>query len=334
MEIPAGTPLHPLEKDNLSKTDATRQPDAVKKTDVSTRQSIQTATKGSGIISNQTFPIMNRQAFVEMREILSQLGHQKSGLPDELGQAIDKLSAFFNSISDQMDPAAISEKLKLLLENSGSLFEKKIADLIMNLLKEGKDINSKLLAQQSEIKTLVDKDLKPKLLLLYKALLQQAQLEKQFSLTKLLPAFSRLLKHIEQLPPPKLTQTGQATYAMTTYIPLSEKQQPVQLKVYYPKRKKGQDSSFHLSMLLNMSALGDLRSDFLLRGKQLQISLFSKDEATRNLLAGPLENVQSVLEEDFEKVDIKSLVSIEKIDGFETEDVPYHHKDSLVDIKA
>lgn len=290
----------------------------------------------AGKVNGQTFPIVTRELFQHMRSLLESLNEQTSDLPEAVRMAVEKLAEHFTGMADSQETEVLTEKIRFFIENSGALFEKKIADLIMKLLREGKEIDPKQLAQQPEIKTLVAKDIKPQVLSLYRQLQQQAlsELENKLNLNKLLPTMTRLVKHMEQLPPPtQMDRENPIQYVLTTYMPVADQEQPVQFKVYYGKRDKKQEDSFHLCILLNLSALGDLRSDFLLRQRQLQITVFTRDESVRSLITENLESVKTALAPFYEIVDAKAQVSEQKINDFESEDF-YVEKENWIDIKV
>lgn len=262
-------------------------------------------------------------------------------LPSEVREMLTTLQSQFEPLDISANTSKLALKLKSLVENSGIFFEKKIHDAIGQLADASSRISgSENLNRSPETADIINNDLKPNLLLL----------REYFDSDKFLPRLQRLenieviKKTVEELLTNIENQQGRAMDAeilrqpvlvFSFQIPLKEGTE-ARLKVFYNrKRKKKEQGEFKLSLLLDMDRLGEIRTDFSQGEKKLNITFFVKNNKVKEYIQTNLEEVEEPLGADFKSVNLKVLVSREKIAAFAAEPLgPGIVTDKAVDIKV
>lgn len=269
------------------------------------------------------------------------LAAYSNNLPPEVKQTMAALQSHFEPLDIGESAAKLVPKLKSLVENSGIFFEKKIHDAIGQLA----DASTRIGAGESpdrspETADIINNDLKPNLLLLreyfdsdkYPSRLRQSE-----NIEVIKKTVEELLTNIEN-------QQGRAmdTEILRQPILVFSFQIPLKggaearLKVFYNrKRKKKEEGEFKLSLLLDMDRLGEIRTDFSHGGKKLNITFFVKNSKIKEYIETHLDEVKEPLGPDFKAVNLKVLVSREKIAAFAAEPLgPGIVTDKTVDIKV
>lgn len=254
----------------------------------------------------------------------------------------------------------LATKLKASVENAGFLFEKKLELLIRRLWDHVLLRSSTNFAEHPEIRDLMHSDLKPNLMLL-KAFLDRPEFLTargenthlrfvQRSLDSLLQNIhhqqsrAATLKQAFDTRPEAVylpTADSSAPHAETgpvqvfTYeFPLKEARQNARLKVYYPpRRSRDKAGGQRVSLLLSMQRMGDVRTDFFLYRRNLDITFFVKKAETKTRISRQLSRMTPALEPLFANLKINVVVSAKKIDAFETEDFVLA-TDRIVDYRA
>jgi len=88
-----------------------------------------------------------------------------------------------------------------------------------------------------------------------------------------------------------------------------------------------------VSLLLSMQRMGDVRTDFFLYRRNLDITFFVKKAETKTRISRQLSRMTPALEPLFANLKINVVVSAKKIDAFETEDFVLA-TDRIVDYRA
>ncbi|MCP4156207.1 MAG: flagellar hook-length control protein FliK [bacterium] len=119
-------------------------------------------------------------------------------------------------------------------------------------------------------------------------------------------------------------------------IPIEDNEKNAKLKVYYNKKdKESGKNSFKLSLLLVMDRLGDIRTDFFLVDKNINITFFVKRYEVKETLEAHIEEVRQNLEGIFQYLVLKVIISERKIAEFDTEDLDVHIvSNRILDLKA
>lgn len=122
----------------------------------------------------------------------------------------------------------------------------------------------------------------------------------------------------------------------TFALPFKETHHRGKLKVYLNKKSnKGKKGGYKVSLLLNMGNLGDIRSDFLMTGRRVAITLFVKSERIKEYILEYIDELEDLIEQIFRQQEIKVVVSPRNIKNFDSEDIDEeYHSSSLVDLKA
>ena len=110
-------------------------------------------------------------------------------------------------------------------------------------------------------------------------------------------------------------------HVLALLLPLTQKEQTAKLKVYYPKKHKAAaKDGFQISILLNMSHLGEIRTDLFLLNKDLTVTFFVNEDATKKILEKHYSEIKTSLQPWFDYIIIRSVTSKKKIKEFHRED--------------
>lgn len=104
---------------------------------------------------------------------------------------------------------------------------------------------------------------------------------------------------------------------------VEDQRQPVKLRVYYKKkgRKDRGAGPNRLAMLLNMDRLGPVRIDLAVFGDSLEVIFFVQSETTRQILASAAGQVKDVLGKVYDRVQVVTRISEQRIAQFDREDL-------------
>lgn len=130
-------------------------------------------------------------------------------------------------------------------------------------------------------------------------------------------------------------QDNQVIFAFN--LPFEQAKISGKLKLYLKKGKtKKQDSAWRISLLLNLSRLGEIRTDFYYLPKLLRLTMFVLDRAAQNEILQNSTGLIEYLRHYIESVHLEVLVSKTKIDHFEDEEwlEEIDDKSLSVDIKV
>ena len=123
----------------------------------------------------------------------------------------------------------------------------------------------------------------------------------------------------------KNTQQGQKSEPWQTIaysLPLGEEDQSGKLKIYYSKRTKGASKKgFRMSLLLQMTRIGDIRADLSLTDRDLRITLFVNDHTIKTYIDDHSDDIKNRLADRFNHLMLEVVLSEKKIEEFETEQI-------------
>ncbi len=276
----------------------------------------------------------------DLKQILSQAAapHNVKMLSGLFLNVFSMLNAHFESLNLSESADEIFPRLKSYVEDSGLLFEKLLERVFLRLSEEPAAASPRQLADHPEVQTILSRDLKANLLILQDLLQDPAALEKTFDSAK----FAILRSSVEGLLADITEQQGRAVQQMDQPEPfqvfahalvLEENKQAANLKIYYQKKKrKGVQKEFKISLLLTMDRLGDLRTDFHLINKGLEVTFFVKDQLIKTRIQENFSNLQELLNPFFSLIQLEVMVSEKKIKDFESEDFPIAN-DRRVDLR-
>jgi hypothetical protein len=198
--------------------------------------------------------------------------------------------------------------------------------------------STRYLADQTEVKAVFNRDLKPNLLLLQQFAEDNTTLQKIFdpkTLANLKSTIDTLLGDITQQQGRAVNQLDSADpFQVFTYsLPSKEGAQQAKLKIYYEKKQKsGSQKRFQISLFLSMDQLGDIRTDFLLVENDLSITFFVTEPSTKVTIQENYSKIQKLLSSLFDQIQLKVKVSEKKVRDFDRPEVETA-SDKRVDIR-
>jgi flagellar basal body-associated protein FliL len=266
-------------------------------------------------------------------------------LPRLIKEALAGIRDHFEPLNTTGDLLKLVTRLKTHIQKSGIFFEKDLETAINKLTRAGGKIpDAKELARSPGIRDILTNDLKPNLLVLKDYLDRPAMLREAVDLRQietLRRTVDDLLNNINNqqnsaVEKQSARQEMQDVQMFQFNLPLKESEKNAKLKVYYSKKddKEGKKKKgFRLSLLLSMEHIGDIRTDFLLREKDLNITFFVKNHAIRDKIESHVPEIKEPLEEIFDYLVFKVYVSEKKIAEFDTEDLEIIST-RMVDVKV
>ena len=283
---------------------------------------------GSGQLKILSFELFNR-----IQSDIRQAVHQILNLPDNqlppehISRALATLDAHFESIDLDRNMEKWLPLLKARVEDAGLFFEKKLADIIRQLADRPESDLARELIRSPEIKRILTQDLKP-ILFMLKEYLESPESIAKFLDSKNLSSFKGML---DMLLADISNQQSRATQrhelpdpfqVFSFVLALKENQKKAQLKLYCPKKKQnGSRAGFKISLLLDMDRIGEVRTDFFLMEKDLSITFFVKDDASKKQFENHFEEIRESLNSLFDYLILKTVVSDKKIQDFHREDL-------------
>lgn len=125
---------------------------------------------------------------------------------------------------------------------------------------------------------------------------------------------------VDQQTNPRQTDPNQLFHVVLYDLPIRDGRRNGMLKMYFPKKGRGRHrNSFRLSLLLSLDRLGDIRSDFVLREKELTLMFFVAHQRTETLVSAHLENIKKTLATFFPRVFVSVTLAEQKLQEFETD---------------
>lgn len=110
----------------------------------------------------------------------------------------------------------------------------------------------------------------------------------------------------------------ESAHALTYALPLEENNQRARLKIYYSKKNKGKsEEGFKVSLLLAMDKIGQIRTDFLLMDKDLNITFFVNDRKIKEYVDNNSEEILGSLRAHFKRLTLNVIISENEIEEFE-----------------
>jgi hypothetical protein len=216
--------------------------------------------------------------------------------------------------------------IKSRLEDNGLFFEKKLADTIRFLADRSAPDLAADLVRYPEIKKILTQDLKPVLFMLREYLETPDSISKfsdNKSLSSLKGTLDMLLADIvnQQSRAIQRHELPDPYQVFSFLLPLKENRKKAQLKLYCPKKKNASRAGFKVSLLLDMDRIGGVRTDFFLMKKDLSITFFVKDDASKTHFDKNFEEIRESLSPLFDYLVLKTVVSEKKIHDFHQEDL-------------
>jgi hypothetical protein len=247
--------------------------------------------------------------------------------PSSIFNILASLNAYFEPFELKKIMAELLPRLKSQFENSGLFFEKSLERIISQVLADKDGGSPPNLADLSEVKAVFNRDLKPNLLLLQHLMEEKETLSKIFgprTLALLKGVVDTLLSDINQQQGRAVNQLDSPDpFQVFTYtLPLKEGDPPAKLNVFYEKKHaSGSKKGFQISLLLSLDQLGDVRTDFLLLEKDLNINFYVAKPAAMVKIQQNYKELDNLLGDLFDQVHFNVNVSEKRVKHFNRPDV-------------
>lgn len=277
----------------------------------------------------------------ETKKVLDQTNGIFKGraIPVYVRDILTRISTHFGQMNIGKNSPILGSQLKSYIENSGIFFEKKIENVIIKSFETNEKTSPKELRESPEIRNIIKNDLKPNILIL-KDFLDRNGLMLKILGTKNLES---IRSTVERLLAEMGTQQGDTTvrhdsresaHTLTYALPLEKSNQRAKLKVFYSKKNKGKsEEEFKVSLLLAMDKIGQIRTDFFLMDKDLNITFFVNDRKIKEYLDDHSEKIVGSLRNHFKRLTLNVNISENEIEEFEMKD-PGVMSAGIVDLRV
>ncbi len=258
-------------------------------------------------------------------------------MPQPLRQALQRLAEHLQPLDPAQPAPKLAAALRQAVEGGGPFLEKRLEAAVERAIAAGVPPAPRPLAADSGVREVLQGDLKASLLRLLPLLQgEDGAAVSNPARAQLTQLADSLLEGIsgQQARQAAGAESAEPHALFTFQLPLAEGRPPAKLKVYVPRRggKRGR-SGLHLALLLVLEKLGQLRTDFLLAGRQLSITFFASSARAAALLDEHLADLRAGLAGLFAALAVQVRVDEEKVAAFDTEDWPADGE-RLVDVRA
>ena len=277
----------------------------------------------------------------QTRHLLPSAGLDHKGKPGtlELNSAVRNLMSHFEPMDMGKDVSQISGQLKKFIEDAGIFYEKKLEKMMEPFVQGKSELPAQVFSEISEIKNIVNKDLKANLLVLREFLDAKDPALKMLDMKDPEGLRKTVEKFLEEIAA-RQNDTGtrsmrsEAAQVYTYLLPMKELEEDAKVKVYYSKKKRSRTKEgFRVSLLLDMEKIGQIRTDFFLNGRSLTVDFSVSKFPIKEFLDEHLDGLKKVLGDIFENVSVNVVVSEKKISEFEFEDLT-PLSSGLIDLKV
>ncbi|MFO7601531.1 MAG: hypothetical protein R6X27_17275 [Candidatus Desulfacyla sp.] len=276
----------------------------------------------------------------QTRHLLPAAGPDHRGKPGplELNSAVRNLMSHFEPMDMGKDVSQISGQLKKFIEDAGIFYEKKLEKMMEPFVQGRSEVPARSLGEISEIRSIVDKDLKANLLVLKEFLdakdpaLKTLDMKDPEGLRKTVEKF---LEEITARQNDSGTRSRSEPVQVYAYLlPMKELETDAKIKVYYSRKKRSTaKEGFRVSLLLDMEKIGQIRTDFFLNGRSLTVDFFVTEFPIKEYVGEHIDGLKTVLGDIFENVSVNVALSEKKISEFEFEDLT-PLSTGLIDLKV
>lgn len=306
--------------------------------DPDTKKSIMTKNLISNleIVSDDEF----KRLQADIKQVLGRDANLVKGekLPPNIKNALLNIHSHFEPLNISSNISKLIPQLKSYIENSGIYFEKKLENTIENILSSFEKISAKQLSQIPEIKDILNKDLKPNLVILKEFFSNKEIVDKSSEkreIENIRSSIDRIINDIESQKNLAITrkESTDQTQVFTHTLNLNKDEQKAKLKIYYKKKKGDLKKGIRLSLLLSMDRMGEVRTDFFNVKSDLNITFFVTNEKAKNIIEDNIEKIKQELSRIFGNLVINVIVSERKIAQFSSEDLALSNS-KMVDLMA
>jgi hypothetical protein len=266
----------------------------------------------------------------ESLTIQSDRSPQEAAVPKMVQNAILRVNTLFESVSLDEPVDEIGRWIKEGVEDRGPLFEKRLADWAGQAeLEAPAETADRSAPGRAEV--IMARDIKAQLLILKNFLagiddpqLAALKLDPKAA-GSLLQGVERLLWHVEMQQERAVArhESGSGQQVLVHLFTLADQQRPLQLKVYYPEKRRaaGGDTPCRIALMLEMDRLGAVRADLALFAGQLHLHFFVGSDAVKTEFLKEMQGLETALAPSFQSLRVDISVSQEKISRFHLEDL-------------
>jgi len=254
----------------------------------------------------------------------------KNILPESVKSALARVITLFEPLPLESSTREISQWIKGAVEDRGLLMEKRLGEVAAESRAVSDATNEKL-SPTPTTRAIITRDVKSQLLIVRQFLQStggQMPLADKLDATSvafLRQTVNQLLGHIESqqdLAIPRWAD-GDSQQVFVHTLHLQNQENPLNLKVYYPRKegRSGSKGPHRIALLLDMDRLGPLRIDLSMQDRMLQVVFFTAHQKAQEFIELEVQSVSDTLSAYFDHVTVDCFVSKDKITGFKEEDV-------------
>ncbi len=236
-------------------------------------------------------------------------------LPETVRQALLAIRHFFLPLDLSNQTELISSQLKQWIENSGAYFEQRLARLLLDMPAQTDASCTGRSAGQADAGKLVRSDLKANLFILKDFFDRGGQKEclsgvSPKDLDELKTTMGLLLEEIEDRSRTVIKNRDAEHFLFTHLLNLTPGDHRGLLQVIVPRhRQNSDDADAHLSVLLQMDRLGNIRSDFWLTAIGLRVTIVVSDTGIKHLVDNNIMNLDALLRRHFRALSVEVRVA-------------------------
>ncbi len=273
-----------------------------------------------------------RQFLRTMETVIPRLlsAAQQSAPARTVRQALLQLKAAFDPLPLDRPVEAIAQWLKQSVENNGSLFEKRFAELASKAPAPETEALPAGRESEAAIRSLVTRDVKPNLMVLRQFLREESEIRPadmhlgDGETDMLRRSVDKMLRHVEQQQERAVVRSreGEPLQMFGHVLPMGDDRPPVRLKIYYPRKTRTGDGepAHRIALMLDLDRLGSVRGDIAAFNGLLQVRLWVQDQPVCDRFQARLEEIETALRGSFSQVRVDVAVSREQIAAFDDED--------------
>lgn len=262
-------------------------------------------------------------------------------LPEAVRHALGQVRLVLEPMDPQTPRTQQAQWLRSMIENSGMLFEIKLADILdQGAINQPPDkasdpagetprpagrIDSSLM---QTVRQILARDLKAQLIVLqdFLAAAEPATRAgvKAGDAAHLRRTVALLMTHVEQQQQRAIRHSGDNEWfhVFSQVLALKDQTRPVRLKVYYPKKGRASRTTPRhcIALLLDMDRMGPVRIDLNMIGRRLSIAFYVNDPRVRTTFDRCAPSVADALAGIFDHIQITTHLNKQKIARFDEED--------------
>lgn len=270
-------------------------------------------------------------ALIDRLVEFSDASMSRNPLPGRILDALSQLKTVLQPIpvSANGNTDQIARYLQQTIGGSGLFFEKEMAEAETNAVRSGSRPGGETTVQPFRL--VIANDLKAQLLQLKSFFAEpKGYVESLTDLSAkevsfLKNSLKQMVTHLQDQQGQMVSRFGESDpmLVLTHHFYVEDQRQPVKLRIYYPKKrhKDREEGVNRLAMLLNMDRLGPVRIDLAMFGDDLEVRFFVQNETARRMLASTADQVKDTLGKTYDRVQIVTRISEQKIAQFDREDL-------------